>query len=88
MKFTEHHYDLPAHWASYLINGDASSFSLNDDGGDAEIATIDQLIDDIGLGDPVTCSDEQEFRRYHDAHSYGVLPVDCLKFTFLEEVKE
>ena len=40
-------YDLPAHWASYLINGDATSFSLNDDGGDAEIALIDEIVADI-----------------------------------------
>tara|TARA_R100000081_G_C4801139_1_gene164262 strand:- start:535 stop:795 length:261 start_codon:yes stop_codon:yes gene_type:complete len=86
MKFKEHHYDLPACWASYLINGDASFFSLNDDEGDSEIDTIDRLLDDVGLGGPVSCSDEPEFRKYHDAHSYGVLAAHCLMFTFLERV--
>lgn len=71
-------YTLPAHWASYLINGDASSFSLDDDGGDAEIKLIDDWLKDVGpcLG----CSDETEFRRYHDAP--GVLACDCLEFIF------
>lgn len=31
---------LPACWASALVNGDTSSFSLDDDGGVAEIAAI------------------------------------------------
>ncbi len=35
---------LPACWASALINGDESSFSLDDDGGDAEIAAIDAAL--------------------------------------------
>ena len=87
MKFTQHHYDLPESWASYLINGDPTSFSLNDDGGDAEIATIDRLLDDVGLGGPVSCSDQPEFLKYHDAHAYGVLAADCLTFTFLERIE-
>ena len=53
MKFESEDYMLPAHWASYLINGDATSFSLNDDGGDAEIAVIDEIIANIDAGSPV-----------------------------------
>jgi hypothetical protein len=34
----------PAIWASALVNGDYSSFSLDDDGGDAEIAAIEAFV--------------------------------------------
>ena len=78
-------YDLPAHWASYLINGDATSFSLNDDGGDAEIALIDEIVADIDTkgGALITCSEESFFSKYHDAQPYGVLACDCLEYTFI-----
>lgn len=79
-RFTE--YTLPAHWAPYLINNDPSSFSLNDDGGDAEIALIDGLLENEGLGHCVGCGDEPEFRKWHDATAYGALAGDVLDFTF------
>ena len=87
MQFKEHIYWLPAHWASYLINCDDSSFSLYDDG-DEQLETIDQIIEDIGHGRPVEVSDESSFMKYHDAHDYGVLAVDCLLYTFLELIEE
>ena len=37
---------LPEHWASYIINGDASSFSLYDDE-DEEIGRIDAYLETI-----------------------------------------
>ena len=49
-------YQLPSQWASYLINGDASSFDLWEDG-DKELAIIDRLLADIGLGGPVDVSE-------------------------------
>lgn len=76
-------YQLPSHWASYLINGDASSFDLWDDG-EAELAIIDRLIDEIGLGGPVDVSEESDFMTYHDARSYGVLASSCSTYTFLK----
>ena len=78
-------YDLPADWASYLINGDASSLSLNDDGGDAEIALIDAIVADIDAkgGALITCSEESFFSKYHDAQPYGVKPCDCLEYSFI-----
>jgi len=76
-------YMLPADWASYLINGDASSFSLDEDEGEAELAVIDKIIENIGAGGPVCCSDEASFTKYHDARPYGILPTDCLLYTFL-----
>ena len=71
-------YDLPAYWASYLINGDATSFSLNDDGGDAEIAVIDEFMNDIGEGAIVTCSEEPFFSKYHDAQPFGIKAKEFL----------
>lgn len=87
MQFEQHTYWLPSHWASYLINGDSSSFSLYDDGDD-QIETIDQFIEDLGFGDPVDVSDESNFMTYHDARDYGVLAGDCLVYTFLERIEE
>jgi len=85
MTFETEDYMLPAHWASYLINGDAALFSLNDGGGDAELAVIDQIIENIDAGGPVSCSDDPVFMKYHDARPYGVLAADCLMFTFLRK---
>ena len=84
MNFETHSYQLPSDWASYLMNGDPSGFALSDDGGDAEIQLIDDVLADIGLGGPVSCSDESEFLKYHDAQPWGVLAADCLTFTFLK----
>ena len=77
-------YELPSHWASYLINGDASSFDLWDDG-DKELEIIDRLLTDIGLGSPVDVSEESEFMTYHDARLYGILAGDCSTYTFLSQ---
>ena len=82
-KFTTESVDLPSDWASYLINGDASSFSLNDDGGEEEIALIDKIIEDLGWGSPTHTSEESGFMKYHDAHDYGVLASNCLTYYFL-----
>lgn len=74
-------YTLPAHWASYLINGDVSSFSLHEDGGD-ELRQIDQLLVDYGVGHCLSCSDEEFFTKTHDA---PLTPACmCLEYTFEE----
>lgn len=59
-------YRLPAHWASYLINNDPSSFSLNDDGGDAELKEIDDWLENSDVGFCVGCSDEPYFAYWND----------------------
>ena len=80
MKIETSEWILPAHWASYLINGDASSFSLYDDG-EAELRVIDQIVKEAGAC--LTCSDDEgDFRKYHDAQPYGILACDCLTYTF------
>lgn len=73
MKFTA--YKLPAHWASALINGDASG--LSDD------QALAQWLDDVKPGYCVSCDGEPEFTRWHDAREYA-LAGDCLTFTFQE----
>ena len=77
-------YRLPAHWASYLINDDASSFSLNDDGGDAEIKAINRWCQDMEVGPCVGCSDEPYFAHWNDGPN-AYQGDDVLDYTF--EVK-
>lgn len=73
-------YTLPAHWAVVLINLDYTGFSAEDE------AELDSFIDGEfnGLFDTVCLANdnEPEFVKYHDAHNYGVLPCDCLTYTF------
>ena len=75
-------YELPSDWACYLFYGDASSFDYSDSG--EEQAIIDQLLADIGLGEPTDVSDESCFMTYHDARPYGILACDCSTYTFLK----
>ena len=75
-------YQLPSHWAGYLINGDATCFDAWDDG-EVEQVIIDELIADIDLGGPVDVSEDSDFMTYHDARPYGVGASDCSLYTFL-----
>tara|TARA_R100000084_G_C4643563_1_gene145293 strand:+ start:356 stop:607 length:252 start_codon:yes stop_codon:yes gene_type:complete len=76
-------YDLPSDWAGYLINGDSTGFSLNDDGGESEIKLIEKFLHESDLqGALVDCSEESFFSKYHDAHLYGVLACTCSTFNF------
>lgn len=69
-------YTLPAHWACYLINGDASGMD------ESEVAAVDKFTEDHCLLDALTCTDDEEFKHTHDASDYGVLACTCLDFTF------
>ena len=62
-------YTLPAYWASYLINGDASGI------GDDDKRAADKFISDNSLPAPVSCSDESWFDHSNDA---GTLAGDVL----------
>jgi hypothetical protein len=66
---------LPAYWASYLINGDASGLEQG------EQEQVDAFLAREGLDFPVSCSDEPSFTRYNDAHTG--LAGDVLDYTFL-----
>lgn len=66
--------ELPAHWASYLINGDESSFEPEDGTAHRECRAV--------YGDPVDVSEVTFFARHHDATSFGVLACTCATYTF------
>lgn len=56
-------YTLPAYWASYLINGDASGLE------DGEQATIDAFVAEEGNPHFTGCGDETWFARRNDANT-------------------
>lgn len=66
----------PSHWASYLINGDASGMEGE------EQAQCDAWIEREGLGLPVSC-DDAGFMTWHDARTECPLASDCQEYTFL-----
>ena len=68
-------YTLPAFWASALVNGDYSGLEDDD-----EAHLVAWLAAHPGLGSCLSCTEEAEFRKHHDAP--GVLACDCLDFTF------
>lgn len=70
-------YTLPAYWACYLINGDATGLV------DGEQEQIDSFLKREGLPAPVSCSDEQWFARDNDACTG--LGGDVMNYTFLIE---
>jgi hypothetical protein len=78
---TESTLDLPAHWASALVNGDYTSFDDSNPDDIKEQSTIAQIEDLFGSCTGV--SDTPEFRVHHDASADGVLPCDCLTYTFI-----
>ena len=72
--------NLPAHWASYLINGDATSFFLYDDG-DAEIERIDQWCEQ-NSGYCLDVSEDSHFMPFGSRDCPGELPGDYAEYTF------
>ena len=81
-NFIPHLFELPSHWASYLINNDDSSVNLH------EIEIIDAFVKEIGLGSPVSVEEETFFLKYHDAVDYTTVATNCSVYTFLEEVDD
>lgn len=65
---------LPAYWASYLINGDASGME------DDERAEADEYLDSLGAG--WSCCDvgEVDFSHTNDANRLG---GDVATYTFI-----
>lgn len=76
-------FTLPAHWASYLINGDASGYD------DDDLQAMDTLTADIikhhGNAFFSAGDDEPSFTAYHDARHLGVLAADCIEYTIIED---
>lgn len=72
-------YTLPAIWASYLINGDASGLTIQ------EQRQADDFLTLRKLEWPVNCGDVG-FRWCNDAHDMGgsaALGQECAQYTFL-----
>lgn len=75
MKMKTIEYTLPAPWASYLINGDASGLT------GSEEFQIDGFLAKHNLPAPVGCSENTWFARSND--SGNDLAGDVMTFTFL-----
>ena len=67
-------YRLPASWASYLVNGDASGLETG------ERERIDAFLASENLGSPVDCESEASF--CHSCDAPGELAGDMLLFRF------
>lgn len=84
-KFEKYTYTAPACWAPYLINGDSSGIEESD------IEAADRMLYVVGLGGPVSCSDEPEFLRNPDFTTKNEggfrLAADCLTYTFLKQTE-
>ena len=73
-------YLLPQYWASALINGDESG--LTDQDAQQLGAFVKDMVNIHGRCWPVTCDDDVQFMRYHDAQPFGVLACDVVTFHF------
>ena len=83
MKLLTETYTLPAHWASYLINGDCSGLE------DAEVIEVDEwLRAHPWLGEALSCSEADEFRWENDANDIGGSTVDIVFHVHLTEERE
>ncbi len=71
----------PSSWASYLVNGDASSFDLDPDEGTAEKAKADAFA--AYMGGPIVSCEDAGFCWAHDASRFGVKGADCQTYTAL-----
>lgn len=70
-------FNLPANWASYLINNDDSGISLE------EKAQADQFLKENKLSFPVSCGETSWFSGFHDAVKITQLATNVLSFNFL-----
>jgi hypothetical protein len=68
-------YTLPAYWASYIVNGDASGLE------DGEQQEIDNFCTSCDLGDCLDMANEDEFSWHNDANNLG---GSTAEFTFEE----
>ena len=78
-------YRLPASWASYLINGDASGLETGQERIGAFLKSegqerIDAFLKSEGLSSPVDCESEASF--CHSCDAPGELAGDMLLFRF------
>jgi len=81
MKIEKLEIIAPSHWASYLINGDATGFDYYADEED-EKACYD--MEESFSKDGYCCVSCEDYG--YSRHDYG-LPCDCQKYTFIKNVK-
>ena len=76
------YYELPAYWASALINGDESGLTEEDE--KPFDSFVHYMIAVHGQCWCVDVSDDESgnFKRWHDATEFGGLPCDVATFTF------
>lgn len=80
-EFAAVHYVLPVHWASYLVNGDASVFEAGGGATFAEKKLLDDWIQSEGLGACIETSEQPFFTWNPSGPSRKA--ADCLEFRFL-----
>ena len=79
-KMQIENFELPAFWASALVNGDTSGLTDTDE--QALNAFTEFMIAEYGSCWALDCSEEPSFMRWHDAARFGVLACDVLTFSF------
>ena len=72
----------PEHWASYLINGDATSFDYYNDDDEQQCYNMENELSKQGYY-VVDCV-EHGFTHYPDYGQAG----DCCLYTFIRNIKE
>jgi hypothetical protein len=75
----------PAHWASYLINDDASVFDYSntpdDKAGDRDQAKCDAWIEKLAIdGWRVAHTEDGSEPEHRHSNDAGTLPGDCLTY--------
>lgn len=75
----------PDHWASYLVNGDASGLDAHD-----KALADSWLARQAADGWQVACTGDGEtaFMRHHDASFLGVLPTTCVEYILQRVVNQ
>jgi hypothetical protein len=83
----------PAHWACYLLYGDASGFDYYDtpadNAGERDKADCDRWVDRLSAeGWRITCPDgEPYFAWYNDAYGSRRCGCEVLEYTLIREAR-
>lgn len=79
--FTEIEMTLPSYWMSALINGDESSFDMDDPMDDhSDYKSYQKFCNHMNkthFSWHVVDCEEEGFLKYHDAEPFGALAGDC-----------
>lgn len=82
MTLKLHHYDLPRHWASALVNGDLSGVEADDR--ETLNKFVNWMVNRYGQCICINVNDEDggNFKHWHDATEFGALPCDVARYAF------